>query len=86
VPRGDANHANNGMLILGILGPKRSDKRYSTRDRDLLKAIANELLIEVLWLRRHLSDKGRVRVEVPVYLDQHRMDQHRIELLRFGRH
>ncbi len=60
----------NGTITLA-LGPKLSEQPYTTRDRDLLAAIAGQMGIvrEVLRLRRSVQEERRTRVQVLGHLD-----------------
>lgn len=52
-----------GLLVLG---EKKSEEKYSKRDRNLLHAVAKQiaLVVEMLSLRDRLKEDSRVRVEV----------------------
>ncbi|MDR3698982.1 MAG: protein kinase [Candidatus Sulfopaludibacter sp.] len=68
VPLMATDHAEVGALVLG---PKRSEQPYTSRDRDLLKAVAGQiaLLYEVLRLKESVQQEKRVRVQVLGHLD-----------------
>jgi eukaryotic-like serine/threonine-protein kinase len=72
VPVTGADPRGIGALVLG---PKRSEQPYTSRDRNLLKAIAGQMAImhEVLCLKQRVAQERRVRVQVLGHLDQQRV-------------
>jgi len=68
VPLMGTDLADIGALVLG---PKRSEQPYTNRDRDLLKAVASQIVLiyEVLRLRESVEREKRVRVQVLGHLD-----------------
>jgi len=68
VPLIGTDRSDVGALVLG---PKRSEQPYTSRDRDLLKAVAGQIAIiyEVLRLRESVEREKRVRVQVLGHLD-----------------
>ncbi|MBV8072407.1 MAG: protein kinase [Acidobacteriaceae bacterium] len=60
------------LLAVLLLGEKRSEERYSNRDRRLLHAVATQiaLVLEMVALRDQVREEGRVRVEVLARLEQ----------------
>lgn len=68
VPLVGTDRAEVGALVLG---PKRSEQPYTSRDRDLLKAVAGQiaLIYEVLRLKESVEHEKRVRVQVLGHLD-----------------
>jgi tRNA A-37 threonylcarbamoyl transferase component Bud32 len=68
--------ADRNATITLALGPKRSEQPYTSRDRDLLLAIAAQMAIvrEVLQLKKSVEQERRTRVQVLGRLD--RQDVH----------
>ena len=68
VPMVGTDRAEVGALVLGA---KRSEQPYTSRDRDLLRAVAGQiaLLYEVLRLKESVQQEKRVRVQVLGHLD-----------------
>ena len=68
VPLIGTDRAEVGALVLGS---KRSEQPYTSRDRDLLKAVAGQiaLVYEVLRLKESVEHEKRVRVQVLGHLD-----------------
>jgi hypothetical protein len=54
-----------------VLGPKLSEQPFTSRDRDLLKAVAGQIAViyEVLRLKESVEHEKRVRVQVLGHLD-----------------
>jgi tRNA A-37 threonylcarbamoyl transferase component Bud32/GAF domain-containing protein len=63
---------NGHLMAVLLLGAKKSEERYSTRDRKLLQAVATQtgLILEVITLKERVREEGRVRVEVLAKLDK----------------
>lgn len=70
--------ANGELLGVLLLGEKKSEEAYSSRDRRLLQALSTQiaLVLEVLGLKERVREEGRVRVEV-----LGRLNQEQIQLL-----
>ena len=68
VPLVGTDRAEVGALVLGA---KRSEQPYTSRDRDLLGTVAGQiaLLYEVLRLKESVQQEKRVRVQVLGHLD-----------------
>jgi hypothetical protein len=63
----------NGQITAALLlGPKKSEEKYSNRDFRLLQAVATQtgLILEVMALKERVREEGRVRVEVLAKLDK----------------
>ena len=77
-----------GGRLLGVmlLGEKKSEEPYSSRDRTLLQAVATQaaLVLEMVALRDKVREEGRVRVEVLARLDRQDI-QLVLECLECGR-
>jgi hypothetical protein len=68
VPLIGTDQADAGALVLG---PKRSEQPYTSRDRDLLTAVAGQIAVvyEVLRLKERVEFEKRVRVQVLGHLE-----------------
>ena len=73
VPVNDKAIGSKGVLLLG---PKRSDEPYTTKDRELLKTIASQIgiMCEMLHLKRIVRDEGKVKAEVLGHLARQRFE------------
>jgi tRNA A-37 threonylcarbamoyl transferase component Bud32 len=63
----------NGQITAALLlGPKKSEEKYSKRDFTLLQAVATQtgLVLEVMALKERVREEGRVRIEVLAKLDK----------------
>jgi hypothetical protein len=64
----------HSKLVL-VLGPKRSEEPYTRQDHDLLRGIADQMVMmrEVLQLKQNVAQERRTRVEVLGHLDTQRI-------------
>ena len=63
----------NGQITAALLlGPKKSEEKYSNRDFRLLQAVGTQtgLVLEVMALKERVREEGRVRIEVLAKLDK----------------
>ena len=60
------------LLGVLVLGEKKSEEKYSRRDRKLLQAVATQiaLVLQMVVLREQVKEDGRVRAEVLARLEQ----------------
>lgn len=64
--------ASGYVTAVLLLAPKKSEERYTTRDRKLLQAVVTQtgLILEVIALKERIREEGRVRIEVLAKLDK----------------